>query len=99
MCFWGRNNKKKQCVSLFFHPSPKIKIRRTVVDPYLNLFRGLLPPLGQIDLSPILAFVVLDLFSNAAAALPAEMPEGARPPAGAGRAARRGLLGRGRREK
>jgi YggT family protein len=32
---------------------------------------------GTIDLSPILAFVVLDLFSNSAAALPAEMgPDG-----------------------
>eukprot|EP00887_Chlorella_sp_A99_P004765 scaffold4.g4765.t1 len=48
----------------------------TVVDPYLNLFRGIIPPIGgTIDLSPILAFVVLDLFSNAAAALPAEVDE------------------------
>jgi len=78
----------------------------TVVDPYLNLFRGLLPPLGQIDLSPILAFVVLDLCSNAAAALPCEMPAegggkglvGGRPPTGPGRAARRGLFRRRRVE-
>lgn len=27
----------------------------------LNLFRGIIPPLGGIDLSPILAFVVLDV--------------------------------------
>ncbi|PSC73578.1 YGGT family [Micractinium conductrix] len=47
----------------------------TVVDPYLNLFRGIIPPLGGIDLSPILAFVVLDLFTNSAAALPAEIDE------------------------
>lgn len=47
----------------------------TVVDPYLNLFRGIIPPLGGIDLSPILAFVVLDLFTNTAAALPAELDE------------------------
>ena len=33
----------------------------TVVDPYLNLFRGIIPPLGGIDLSPILAFVTLDV--------------------------------------
>jgi hypothetical protein len=46
----------------------------TVTDPYLNLFRGIIPPLGgTIDLSPILAFVTLDLFTNAAAALPAEV--------------------------
>ena len=36
--------------------------RRTLCDPYLNLFRGLIPPLGgTIDLSPILAFIVLDV--------------------------------------
>ena len=38
--------------------------RRTLCDPYLNLFRGLIPPLGgTIDLSPILAFIVLDVRS------------------------------------
>ena len=41
----------------------------TVCDPYLNLFRGIIPPLGgTIDLSPILAFVVLDV-SNPCPAL------------------------------
>ncbi|HVL80883.1 MAG TPA: YggT family protein [Actinomycetota bacterium] len=30
-----------------------------VTDPFLRLFRGLLPPIGGFDLSPILAFVVL----------------------------------------
>ena len=34
----------------------------TLCDPYLNLFRGIIPPLnGTIDLSPILAFVALDV--------------------------------------
>ena len=28
----------------------------SICDPYLNLFRGIIPPLGQIDISPILAF-------------------------------------------
>jgi len=32
-----------------------------LTDPYLNLFRSLLPPLGAIDLSPILAFLALQL--------------------------------------
>jgi len=46
----------------------------TVCDPYLNLFRGLIPPLGgTLDFSPILAFVVLDVFTNSAAALPCEV--------------------------
>ena len=47
-----------------------------ITDPYLNLFRGIIPPIGgTIDLSPILAFVTLNVFTNAAAALPAEMPK------------------------
>ena len=34
----------------------------TLCDPYLNLFRGIIPPLnGTIDLSPILAFIALDV--------------------------------------
>lgn len=49
----------------------------TITDPYLNLFRGLIPPLGGgLDFSPILAFLTLNVFTSAAAALPAEMPEG-----------------------
>ena len=32
-----------------------------VTDPFLNLFRGLLPPLGAVDISPILAFFALRL--------------------------------------
>ncbi|XP_002976887.2 ylmG homolog protein 2, chloroplastic [Selaginella moellendorffii] len=48
----------------------------TVTDPYLNLFRGLIPPLGgTLDFSPILAFLLLDAFGNAATALPAELPK------------------------
>jgi YggT family protein len=46
----------------------------TICDPYLNLFRGIIPPIGGIDLSPILAFTALNLLSSTAAALPCEMP-------------------------
>lgn len=35
-----------------------------LTDPYLNLFRSLIPPLGGIDLSPILAFLVLQIVSQ-----------------------------------
>lgn len=46
----------------------------TLCDPYLNLFRGIIPPLGgTLDFSPILAFVLLSVFTNTAAALPCEM--------------------------
>lgn len=51
--------------SLFRFPNPPQAIvgpLATICDPYLNLFRGIIPPLGgTIDLSPILAFVVLDV--------------------------------------
>ncbi|XP_057857604.1 ylmG homolog protein 2, chloroplastic isoform X2 [Cryptomeria japonica] len=48
----------------------------TLCDPYLNIFRGVIPPLGGLDLSPILAFFLLNALTNAAAALPAELPKG-----------------------
>ena len=32
-----------------------------ITDPYLNLFRSIIPPLGGIDLSPMLAILVLKL--------------------------------------
>ncbi|CAI5512362.1 unnamed protein product [Closterium sp. Naga37s-1] len=71
----------------------------TICDPYLNIFRGLIPPIGgTLDLSPILAFVVLSAFTNASAALPAEMPEG-EAPGGEGEAGGRGGMLGGRRRR
>ncbi|MEH2208839.1 MAG: YggT family protein [Nostoc sp.] len=32
-----------------------------ITDPYLNLFRSIIPPLGGMDFSPILAFLALNL--------------------------------------
>ena len=32
-----------------------------ICEPYLSLFRGLIPPFSGIDFSPILAFIVLEL--------------------------------------
>ncbi|KFK26355.1 hypothetical protein AALP_AA8G237700 [Arabis alpina] len=46
----------------------------TLCDPYLNIFRGFIPPLGGLDLSPILAFLVLNAFTSTAMALPCELP-------------------------
>ncbi|XP_062160241.1 ylmG homolog protein 2, chloroplastic [Alnus glutinosa] len=47
----------------------------TICDPYLNIFRGIIPPLGgTLDFSPILAFLVLNAFTSTASALPAELP-------------------------
>lgn len=33
-------------------------------DPYLNLFRRIIPPLGMFDLSPIVAFLVLGFLNQ-----------------------------------
>jgi YggT family protein len=32
-----------------------------ITDPYLNLFRSIIPPLGGMDFSPILAIFVLQI--------------------------------------
>ena len=36
----------------------------SITDPYLNLFRGLIPPLGGIDLSAFVAFIALNLVQS-----------------------------------
>merc|ERR1719163_238464 len=41
----------------------------TVSDVYLNLFRGVVPPIGGIDISPIGAFFVLNLLQGGVASL------------------------------
>jgi len=33
-------------------------------DPYLNIFRRVIPPLGMIDLSPMVAFFVLQILQT-----------------------------------
>ena len=33
-------------------------------NPYLNLFRKIIPPLGNLDLSPILAFFALQILES-----------------------------------
>lgn len=44
------------------------------LDPYLNLFRGLIPPLFGLDFSPILAFFLLSALGNATTAVGCEIP-------------------------
>lgn len=36
----------------------------TLVDPYLNIFRRFIPPIGMIDISPIVAILVLNVLSG-----------------------------------
>jgi YggT family protein len=35
-----------------------------ITDPYLNLFRSIIPPLGGMDFSPMLAIIVLQVVSS-----------------------------------
>lgn len=35
----------------------------SVCEPYLGLFRRIIPPLGMVDFSPIVAILVLELIS------------------------------------
>jgi len=44
-----------------------------ITDPYLNVFRSFIPPLGGIDFSPILAFMLLQFVQRAVAAIPSAM--------------------------
>ena len=44
--------------------NPVLSTVSSITDPYLNAFRGLIPPLGGIDLSAILAFISLQLVQS-----------------------------------
>ena len=35
-----------------------------VSEPYLRLFRRVIPPLGPLDLSPVVAVIVLQIFQR-----------------------------------
>ena len=36
----------------------------SITDPYLNIFRGVIPPIGGIDISSILAFLLLNFLQG-----------------------------------
>jgi YggT family protein len=40
------------------------QVLASVVEPYLGLFRRIVPPLGAVDISPIIAILVLQLVTN-----------------------------------
>jgi YggT family protein len=48
---------------------PPFSILSQLTDPYLNLFRSIIPPLGGIDFSPMLAILLLQLVSGGLTAL------------------------------
>ena len=37
---------------------------RDVCEPFLRIFRGIIPSLGGLDFSPIIAFIALQLFNS-----------------------------------
>lgn len=44
---------------------PVMRFVRLYTDPYLNIFRRLIPPIGgALDLSPMLAFFVLQILER-----------------------------------
>jgi YggT family protein len=45
-----------------------------VTDPYLNIFRGIIPPIAGFDISPLVAFFALNVAGQATAAVGCELP-------------------------
>ena len=41
--------------------NPLVSTLISISDPYLNAFRGIIPPLGGLDLSALLAFIALNV--------------------------------------
>jgi YggT family protein len=41
--------------------NPILSTLTSITDPYLNAFRGLIPPVGGLDLSTLVAFLALQL--------------------------------------
>ncbi|MEM7795499.1 MAG: YggT family protein [Cyanobacteria bacterium P01_C01_bin.118] len=44
--------------------NPAFSALSQITDPYLNLFRSIIPPLGGIDFSAILAFILLQVIQS-----------------------------------
>ncbi|MBW4578888.1 MAG: YggT family protein [Tildeniella nuda ZEHNDER 1965/U140] len=44
---------------------PPFSILSQLTDPYLNIFRSIIPPLGGLDFSPLLALLLLQVVQSA----------------------------------
>ena len=40
------------------------KLTRDLTDPFLNIFRGIIPPIGMLDISPIVAIILLQILQD-----------------------------------
>jgi YggT family protein len=41
------------------------RVLGSIVEPYLKLFRRIIPPIGMVDISPIVALIALQLVGRA----------------------------------
>lgn len=48
---------------------PPFSILSQLTDPYLNIFRSIIPPLGGMDFSPMLAIILLQVLASILASL------------------------------
>jgi YggT family protein len=53
---------------------PPFSLLSQITDPYLNIFRNIIPPLGGLDFSPILALLLLQVVQQAATTLLRQLP-------------------------
>lgn len=37
---------------------------QAITDPFLNIFRGIIPPIGMLDISPIVAIILLQILQS-----------------------------------
>jgi YggT family protein len=49
---------------------PPFSVLSQLTDPYLNLFRSIIPPLGGMDFSPMLAIILLQMIGQFLRAVP-----------------------------
>ena len=50
--------------SIDWHQQPFFWLR-SITDPFLNIFRGIIPPIGGVlDISPILALILLQILNG-----------------------------------
>lgn len=41
-----------------------IEFLAAICEPYLGLFRKIIPPFGMLDISPVVAFIALDIIQR-----------------------------------
>jgi len=54
---------------------PILRPINTLTEPYLKVFRSVIPPIGGFDISALPALFILDILSQTTVAIGAEIPE------------------------